>query len=144
MRKLGIMPAQARAIILEVAEQRGVDPLLLVGRCRRQPVFRARVEVAIALDARGYSTPQIGSILKCDHTTVVFYLGRGRKKPSPERPPRSLRLRKWKPPQVRHLRWIVKPADQRPAETRRYLKPYAGADMTEYVWKPRDREPQHA
>jgi hypothetical protein len=130
------MPAPARAIILEVAARRGVDPILIVNPCRRHAVFHARAEVARMLSARGYSALRIGALLNHDHTTIIFYLGTGKKRPSPERPPKKLR---WKAPQVRHLRWIVKPASTRPATPRAYLKPYAGADMTEYIWKPRDR-----
>ena len=123
---LGAMPQAARDIIMEIAELRGVDPHLIVSRCRKNKVFRARVEVAKRLDARGYSSPRIGQILNHDHTTIVFYLGRGKKKPS-----RPI----WRAPRVRHVRFIKAPPPPKPI--RCYLKPYAGADMTEYQWMER-------
>lgn len=127
MHKLRNIPPQARAIILDVAARRGIDPLLIVNPCRRPRVFHARAEVAKALDSRGYSSPRIGSILNHDHSTILFYLGRGKKSPSAEPPPKPPKKRRWKSPRVRHLRWLP----------RICLKPYAGADMTEYVWKRR-------
>lgn len=129
MPKLGIMPPQARAIILEVCTLRGVDPLKIVGRCRVKKVFRARVEIALALDARGYSSPRIGRILNHDHTTIVFYLGRGKKKPGPLI---------WRRPKVRHLRWV---RPDKAAKPKVYLKPYAGADWTDYQWKEMEIRP---
>ncbi len=123
------MPPQARAIINMVATEAGIDPLLIVGQCRKQKVFRARVEVALRLDARRYSTPQIGRILNKDHTTIVFYLGRGKKKPSKPI---------WRAPKVKHVRFIRQPKRQLP-RPKFYLQPYAGADMTEYHWQERPR-----
>lgn len=85
------MTPQARQIIREVAALYGIDPLEIVGASRRQKAFRARVEVAHLLTRRGYSSTRIGIAIGKDHTTVVFYLGRGRKGPSPEKhgPPRK-------------------------------------------------------
>ena len=120
------MTPQARAIIREIAALRGVDPYKIIGHSRKEKLFRARIEVARALDARGYSTPQIGMILGKDHSTIVFYLGRGQKKPSKQR---------WRAPKVRHVRFL-KPKPP-PAKRKFYLVPYAGAYCPEYDWKER-------
>lgn len=129
------MTPRARTIIREVAELRGVDPALIVQPCRVSKVYRARMEVAQRLAAEcGYSTPAIGRILNHDHTTILFYLGRFKKKPGPERITKP-RKRVWKMPRVRHLRWVKRP-------TRLFLVPYAGADMTDYHWKERPHQPE--
>ena len=120
------MTPQARAIIREVAALRGVDPYKIIGHCRRDKMVRARIEVARLLDACGYSTPRIGAILNKDHSTIVFYLGRGKKKPTKPR---------WRAPKVRHVCFLKsKPP---PAKRRFYLVPYAGAYWPEYDWKER-------
>jgi hypothetical protein len=118
----------ARAVIEEIAALRGVDPNKIANPCRAPKVYRARIEVAKRLSDRGYSTTRIGQMLNHDHTTIVFYLGRAKKKPA--RPV-------WQKPKVRTLCVI---AQRRPPPPVRklYLKPYAGADMTEYQWKPRE------
>lgn len=123
------MTPQARAIIDEIAALRGIDPLKIINPCRTPKVFRARVEVAKRLDQRGYSTGRIGAMLNHDHTTIVFYLGRGKKQPSPLI---------WRKPVVRTLRTPAPPKPPRPRPRKFYLKPYAGADMTEYQWKQRE------
>lgn len=124
------MTPQARRIIHEVAAERGVTPAQIVSRCRRQKVFRARVEVARRLDARGYSTTQIGAALGHDHTTIVYYLGRAKKKPTPEPPPR------WRKPRIAHLSRCKRlPVPEPPKPRKRYLVPYAGAYMPEYEWR---------
>jgi hypothetical protein len=74
----------------------------------------------------GYSTGRIGAILNKDHTTIVFYLGRGKKKPN--------KLR-WHAPKIRHL-YFLKPKPL-PEKRKFYLIPYAGAYMPEYDWKER-------
>ena len=129
MPELGVMPPQARAIIEEVAAARGIDPLKVATRCREKAVFRARVEISKRLDARRYSTTRIASILNQDHTTIVFYLGRGKKKPSPERPSPA--------PEARALKVGPPPKPGRPRKQKFYLVPYAGADMKEYRWQER-------
>ena len=128
MSKLGTMPQAARDIIMKIAELRGADPRLIVGKCRKKKIFRARIEVTKRLADRGYSSTRIGKILNHDHTTIVFYLGRGKKKPS---------LPIWRTPKVRHVRFVKPPPPPKPI--RFYLKPYAGADMTEYQWKDRQQ-----
>lgn len=127
------MTPQAREIIMEVARRRGVDPEMIASKCRRSKIFYARIEVAKRLDERGYSTSRIGAVLGHDHTTVVYYLGRAQKRPKPEPEPKPGRKRKWRPPVVRHVRWLA----TRPSNPGLYLVPYAGADMSRYVWRPR-------
>ena len=133
------MPEQARAIILETAAQHSIDVSNVVRRCRIKAVYRARVEIAKRLSARGYSTSQIGRFLNHDHTTIVFYLGNAKKKPAPP---------KWRTPKVRHLRFIhpakPEPPPKKPKRPKLYLIPYAGADMRDYVWTPRPQQEQHA
>lgn len=120
------MTPQAREIIRNIAMLHGVDAALILSACRKQKVFRARMAVAKQLYARGYSTSRIGAILNKDHTAIVFYLGRAKKKPSPLR---------WRKPRIRTLLVVKKkpPKEQQ----HRYLKPYAGADFTEYKWQER-------
>jgi hypothetical protein len=122
------MTPQARAIIDEIAAKHGVDPRKIANPCRITKVYRARVEVAKRLSERGYSTPRIGAILNHDHTTIVFYLGNAKKKPPPP---------VWRKPKVRTLYVTTRKKPPRP-ERKLYLQPYAGADMTEYRWKPRE------
>lgn len=137
--RLGPMPEQARSIILEIAALRGVDVSKIISRCRVARIYRARVEISKLLAARGYSTSRIGRFLNHDHTTIVFYLGNAKKKPSPL---------KWRTPKVRHLRFVrpVKPATsaKKRKKPKLYLQPYAGADMTDYVWTPRPQQEQRA
>ena len=81
------------------------------------------MEVAELLFARGYSMPRIGRVINHDHTTVVFYLGTGKKKPS---------KLVWRAPKIRGLKWI-KP--KKAVAPKVYVRPYAGADMTDYRWR---------
>lgn len=110
------MTPQARQIIREVAAECRVEPLKIIGKCRSAPVVHARIEVAKRLVARGYSTPRIGQILGKDHTTILFYLGNGKKKPTPEKygPP------KWST--ARNRGWRKRPKPEP------VLVPYAGAE----------------
>jgi hypothetical protein len=126
------MPPRARDIILETCALRGVDPAKVAARCRIKKVLWTRIEIARALNDCGYTTPQIGRFLGGhDHTTIVYYLGRGKRKPKPPR---------WRAPKVRHLRFIriAKP----PKKPKLYLQPYAGADMENYVWTRRPQQEQ--
>lgn len=133
----------ARSVIKRVAGMHKVDPALLTSRCRVQKVFRARVVVAKLLDRRGYSSPQIGAALNCDHTTIIFYLGRGKKKPSAPRPPRPPKQKarpRWRRPYIAHLKCKGCRLCVTKSIRRGFLIPYAGADWTEYQWKPRAQE----
>jgi hypothetical protein len=69
-----------RRTVLEVAQERGIDARLIVGACRFQEVFLARVEVAERLHAHGYTSVLIGKILKKDHSTILYYLSGRRKR----------------------------------------------------------------
>lgn len=129
------MIPEARKIIEEVAARRGVDPTEIVMKCRSQRVFRARVEIARQLDAGGYNTMKISAILGQERTTIIYYLGRAKKRPSPEPP--GLDRRRWRKPRVKHLEWITPQQQPKTTRLRLYLVPYAGADWTDYRWKER-------
>jgi hypothetical protein len=118
------MPPRAKMIIIEAAERHGVKISDLIESCRRKKVFRVRIEIAKALDACGYTSTRIGRYLNKDHTTILFYLGRGKKKPSPP---------KWRTPKVKHVRFIrlKKTKPPPPHSPRRY----AGFDGTENQFK---------
>jgi hypothetical protein len=120
----------AQQVIQDVAAKWGINPELIAGKCRRKRVVCARIDAAKRMKAAGYTATKIGKQLGCDHTTVLFYLGRrkGRKPPQPD----------WHAPEVRHVRWLKVPGGLRaPDKVERYLVPYAGADWTEYRWKER-------
>jgi hypothetical protein len=120
------MTPQAREIIREVGALRGLNPLAIIGKSRNKRLMFARVEIAKRLVARGYTTTRIGAVLNRDHTTIVFYLERGCKRPSKP---------KWHPPRISHLRSMKrKPL---PENRKHYLTPYAGAYMPDYEWKVR-------
>lgn len=91
------MTPLARYVIKEVCGRRGVDPADLFRQCRTQRVFRARIEVAQVLDGYGYGCMSIGRTLNKDHTTILYYLGRGKRKVSKPR---------WRKPRVKHLCFI--------------------------------------
>lgn len=138
------MTPYAISIIKRVAGMHGVDPADITRPNRTQKVFRARVVVAKLLDRRGFSSPQIGAILNHDHTTILFYLGKLARKPKPPRsprPPKPRAKKRWGKPRIAHLkckgcfRCVTKDRVRRG-----FLQPYAGADMTEYQWKPRAQE----
>lgn len=125
---------QVREIIETVAARAGVPVSLVLGKTRHLAAVYLRIEIAKQLSALGFSTPQIGKWLNKDHTSVLYYLGRGQKKVNPPR---------WRAPRIRHLNCQCHPWS-RPDVPRRkplkaYLIPYAGADR-HYVWKERRRE----
>jgi len=135
------MMPETRSIIEAVAAETGVAVRRILSSSRVDCVVQARREVIRRLDATGrYSSTQIGIIVRRDHTTVLFALGRLEKKPS--RP-------KWRKPFIGHVKcngcrfcsvtWPPKPVAKAPkqvARVRRYLVPYAGADA-DYVLKRR-------
>jgi Bacterial dnaA protein helix-turn-helix len=127
------MSPVAWEIMCDVSTRYNLTPDLIAGRCRAYRLVLARAEVAKLLRERDYTTSQIGRVLNRDHTTIVFYLGTGRKQVSQPR---------WHRPRVKHLHWI-RPKVEEPSPKQsvawrdRYLIPYAGADMTEYVWRER-------
>jgi hypothetical protein len=47
---------------------------------RGAPAMAARIEIAHALDAEGHTSTQIGRWMHRDHTTVLLYLGRLKKR----------------------------------------------------------------
>lgn len=121
------MRAYAKQVLREVAAARRLSVEEICGKGRVNKLLQARVEIATRLSAAKYSCGEIGTILGGrDHATIAYYLGRLDRKPSPP---------KWKKPVVRHLCFVRAP--KKLFEPRRYLIPYAGADMREYKWKER-------
>lgn len=124
----------ARQIINEVAETYGVSPEMIVSERRSLNLVAARKDIAEMLDARGYTSPQIGRALNRDHTTVIYYLGRAKRKARPALigpiTKAVARGRGWRPPPKKET---PPPASRRNL----YLVPYAGADLTDYKWKER-------
>lgn len=127
------MTAQAREIIWEVALRRNVSPSKIISSCRLRRVYRARIEVAQRLHERGYSSSRIGAVLNHDHTTVLYYLGRFKNKPSPE-------VVRWRRPRIKYLTLVkTLPPDEPPTRfVKLYMVPYAGADPDDR-WKERPR-----
>ncbi len=123
------MTPYARTVINQVAALRGVDPHDITRPNRTKKVYRARVEVAKLLYERGYSTPRIGTILNHDHTTIVFYLGRGKKKPAQP---------VWRTPRIKTL-YLIKKTKQKPSPQRRLIR-FAGFDPTDLQWITRPRQ----
>lgn len=117
-------------IVSDVSARYGLSIELIVGRCRAHSLLLARIEIAKRLRERGYKKAQIGRVLNRDPSTVVFYIGSGKRKPA---------KRRWRAPRVRHLHWTRSepPPAAVKAMRQRFLIPYAGADMTEYVWRRR-------
>ena len=150
MHKLKTMPPSARTAILQAAADHGVDAVLLAAPSRRTKIVRARLAAARALDALGYSSPRIGHFLNHDHSTILFYLGKLKKKPtrmllSPK--VEEIRKPRWRRPRIGHLRCkgcfrcrVAQPAQSRVIR-RNYLQPYAGADFADdYKWTPINEE----
>lgn len=90
-----------REVIEEVAAKHGVSLFDLMRRCRLNKVVHARAEIAKRLDAQRFTVSEIGRLLNKDHTTIVYYLGRAKRKwKSVAGKPR------WRRPRVKHLCWI--------------------------------------
>lgn len=106
------MTSPASDIVREEAAACGVSPEAVISRTKTDVLVYVRMQIARRLDEMEYSSPQIGKILHRHHATILFYLGRGKRKPPV--------LRWKKPPTAKH-----------------YLIPYAGAYWPEYEWKER-------
>jgi hypothetical protein len=85
------------ALVQEIADRHHTTPAELVGRHKRRRLLAARIELAKALEARGYKAPQIAAVLHRNYTTVYFYLGRCANKQPRVRPPRPAPVKKTKP-----------------------------------------------
>jgi hypothetical protein len=82
-----MMPA-TRQLLRDVASRYSVEPAEIIARCKPRRLLAARMEIAQELARRGYSGPRIGAIMKRDHTTVSYWLGRlSRQQPKPRPPP---------------------------------------------------------
>lgn len=119
------MTAQSRAIIREVAQRRHLDPVMIVSKRKHLKLMWARIEITKRLNACRYSTNQIGRILNRHHTAISYYLGHLKGKT-----PTHESKQRWRKPQIVEFD-SIKP------KVRRYLIPYAGADMREYHWQER-------
>jgi DNA-binding CsgD family transcriptional regulator len=95
-----MMRPSTRQLISEVAARHGATVELILQRRKPRRLLAARIEIAMALVARGYSCQRIGNVMNRNHTTVCYYLGRIRKRqprlhpPRPPKPP--------KPPKQQH------------------------------------------
>jgi hypothetical protein len=125
--------------MIDIAARRcGVEPADILSYRRAKFLVRERIAITRQLDARGYSSTRIGAILHRDHSTVLFYLGRGAKSPRTDRPGQP-----WRTPKIKHIRWLVPPMNTvpvsyaKPFQPRPYLIPYAGAHWPEYQWRVR-------
>jgi hypothetical protein len=113
-----------KEVIIEVCEARHIPLAELLGTTKPDQVVQARKEIAIRLAAAGHNVNRIAGELKKDRTTILYYLG--------VRDGGGIKLRSR----------FSKPGTRDPDRTKhRYKVPYAGADMREYVWKERGREP---
>lgn len=83
-----------RQTLDDVAKLRGITVKMLVGSRRLQHLVHARADVAKRLYAHGYTAPQIGAILNRDHSTILYAIGRGKKRlrPEPEKVPNGVQL----------------------------------------------------
>ena len=112
------MSPYARRVLAETAARYGVEPDVLVGHRHPRRLLAARIEVAKALQARGYNGPRIAAVMHRDHSTVAFYLGQlATKRPSP----RSLTQRPLAAPPPPKPRPVTPPGERR-------LIRYAGQD----------------
>jgi hypothetical protein len=114
------MRPSTRELLQEIAARYGVEPADLIAHRYGKRLLSARIEIAKALDARGYNGPQIAAVLRRDYTTVYFYLGRTR------RPPKWLR-----PPELNVAKPKPKPKPPRTSGPR--LIRYAGFDPREIL-----------
>lgn len=69
-----------KPIIVFFMKKWGVNMRDLTGRYRQRQVVCARVEIARSLWNSEYSTVRIARLLQRDHSTVVYYLGLGKRR----------------------------------------------------------------
>lgn len=63
-----------RKAFSEICLRYGVSPILVMDGTKTWPCVLVRAELANILRSRGWSTPQIGRVLKRDHSSVVHLL----------------------------------------------------------------------
>jgi hypothetical protein len=113
-----------KEVIIKVCAERHIHVAELLGTSKLELVVEARKAIAIRLAAAGHNINRIARELRKDRTTILYYLG--------VRDGGGIKLRSR----------FSKPGTRDPDRTKhRYKVPYAGADMREYVWKERGREP---
>lgn len=66
-----ILRSEGIAVIEDVCERLGVRVDRVLSRYRYAPLVEARREIALILRDFGWSTPQIGALLRRDHSTIV-------------------------------------------------------------------------
>lgn len=65
----------------------GFSPVDVRGRCRERKFVKVRVQLAMELRDIGHSFPKIGHALGGrDHTTVMWYLGKIKRRPAKRAP----------------------------------------------------------
>jgi hypothetical protein len=78
-----ITPAAiTRALIYDIAISYQSSPAELLSTRGPRRLLAARIEIAKALRARGYSCPRIAAVMNRDHSTVCYYLDLCAKRPS--------------------------------------------------------------
>jgi hypothetical protein len=65
------LPMKGREIVTLVAQSMGVGIEAILGRSRVSEVVECRALIATTLRGRGWSFPQIGRLLKRDHSTII-------------------------------------------------------------------------
>jgi len=60
--------------IAEIADKHGYNVEDILGPCRHKHLVIVRRECVAMLRAKGYSTTEIGRIMKRDHSTIVHSL----------------------------------------------------------------------
>jgi hypothetical protein len=98
----------ARTILEEVATRWRTTPEILISYRHPKRLLQARVEVAKALRARGWSGTRICAAMHRDHTMASFYLGAlSGKQPRSRVPLAPLPVAKPKPPRgpIKYAGW---------------------------------------
>ncbi len=66
-----IQRSEGEALIEAVCKDHGVRVDYVLSRYRYQPLVEARREIACVLRDMGWSTAQVGALLRRDHSTIV-------------------------------------------------------------------------
>jgi hypothetical protein len=114
-------------VIAEVCAARRISVTEMLGTTKPDYLVQARVEIATRLAMAGHNINRIAGELKKDRTTVMYYLG--------VRNNGGIKIR---PSFKKHG---VNDHHRLREAGVKYKIPYAGADMREYQWKERGREP---
>ena len=75
LKGLRLMPH--RVEIREILARHGTTWLEITETQKRYPAYRAaRLEIATLLHGRGWSFTKIGRLMRRDHTTILYWMGR--------------------------------------------------------------------